>query len=530
MLKLATAASAARLLLCAAPAGFGKTIALIAWAEQRRAEAAAVAWYTLGSPDNVLPRFAAHLVAAFDYADVGLQLTELRQHAGADSEHLLVRLLNALAVSERRYLLVLDDYHLIQTATVHHAVVMLIEHLPANVQVAIGTRTEPPLPLARLGAQGLLAEVRATDLQFDRAEIAAFFDQRLQTKLAPQTLDVLADWTEGWAAGLQLIALSLPPEPTGQAVIEQLRTHYTSSRRNIFSFLADEVFAQQPAEYQSFLLATSVLEHLTPALCDAVVQEADASIETVEHAADPHQTQAAILPASAFILEQLEQASLFLIRLNNALPMYRYHHLFADFLRRRLELEQPGRAAILHRRAAHWYAATGEPVQAVQHALAAGDAAYAADLIVHSAWPQLSARGEIATVLRWAEQFRPAQLRSEPLLCLYFARAAYLCEQASASERFFALAEQGLAGNTETPALRATLLTYRAAAASLNGELTQAQSWLVMHSASTTSIWQPTQCSYWPWSTLLRGGSAMSNSAARHYSPALTTIFRPSRH
>ena len=484
LLHCAGQEAGARLLLCSAPAGFGKTTALIAWADQCRAAGGLVAWCTLDPSDNELARFAAYLVGAFVQADAQLPLAELQSRAGADVEQLLVGLLNLLSRANRPATLVLDDYHLIHAPLVHQAVSMLIEHLPANVQLAIGTRADPPLPLARLRARGLLAELRAADLQFDSGEIAAFFEQRGGPGISADGLALLGAWTEGWAAGLQLAALALPHAPDGHAAIEHFHAHITGSQRHIFSFLADEVFSHQPPEMQDFLLATSVVDDLIPELCDRLLEPRSAERGIQSERAVSRDHSSLVAHGSSFMLEQLEQANLFLVRLDPTRPWYRYHHLFRDFLRHRLQRDQPGRSAELHRRAAYWYAAEGEITQAIQHALAAGDTTYAADLIVRVAWHQFSARGEIATILGWARHFPHERLVEQPLLCSYFGRAAFMAEQGQLTERFFAIAEQGLArselGDAQLAPIRAKLLIYRAAAASLNGALDRAAAWLAL--------------------------------------------------
>ena len=482
VLDRAAQAVGARLLLCAAPAGFGKTTALIGWAERRRAEGAVVAWYTLDSVDNDLARFGAYLLGAFAQADTALPLADLQRRAGADVEQLLVGLLNLLGAADRPYVFVLDDYHLIRTPTIHQIVTMLIERLPDNVQLVIGTRADPPLPLARLRVRGQLAELRAADLQFAPAEIAAFFLHRTGLRLSADVLVRLDAWTEGWAAGLQLLALALPHTLAEPAAMGLLSTLGTGSQRHIFAFLADEVLAQQTPEVQAFLLATSVVDDLTPELCDALRKDEGGRMKDEALAAGIGIVDPFILHPSSLFLEQLEQANLFLVRLDDARPWYRYHHLFRDFLRRHLDADQPGQRARLHRRAASWYAAAGEIAQAVQHALEGGDQSYAADLIVQIAWPQLSARGEITIILGWADRFVTERLAEWPRLCLYFGRAAFLAQQIARAGHYFSLAEQGIAraapDNLLTDAMRASLLIYRASITALNGELGDATAWL----------------------------------------------------
>ncbi|NTU86213.1 MAG: hypothetical protein HGA45_43945, partial [Chloroflexales bacterium] len=443
--------------------------------DQHRAAGALVAWCTLDPADNDLARFAAYVVGAFAQADERLPLAELQGRAGADVAQLLVGLLNTIGCAGRPAVLVLDDYHLIEAPMVHQAVAALLDHLPANVQLAIGTRADPPLPLARLRVRGLLAELRAADLQFEPDETAAFFQQRGRPGLSSDALALLGAWTEGWAAGLQLVALALPHAPEGYTVLEHLHAHIAGSQHHIFTFLADEVFAQQPPEVQAFLLATSVVDHLTPELCDTLWVD---EMRGAAAAAGPDGADGFIHRPASLMLDYLEQGDLFLVRLDPTRPWYRYHHLFSDFLRHRLDRVQPGRRAQIHRRAARWYAAAGEITPAVNHALASGDAAYAADLMVRVGWAHLSARGEVATMLVWAERFPHEQLVNEPLLCLYFGRAAFLAERTCLAERFFALAEQGLVSSAPDDArlagARAKLLIYRATTAALAGKIEQA--------------------------------------------------------
>jgi LuxR family maltose regulon positive regulatory protein len=457
----------ARLLLCAAPAGFGKTTALIAWAAQLRDTGAVVAWYTLDDADNDLARFTAYLVGAFAHADAGLPVAELRARAGADVEQLLVGLLNLLGAAGRPAALVLDDYHLVHAPAVHQLVTSLIERLPDNVQLAMGTRADPPLPLARLRARGQLAELRAVELQFAPDEIAAFFQQRGQPALVAADLERLGAWSEGWAAGLQLLALALAHTPAGPKAVDQLEVHLAGSQGHIFAFLADEVFAQQPPEIQRFLLATCVVDDLTPELCDALLGEARTAPADL-----------AGLQPSGPILDQLEEANLFLVRLDALQPWYRYHNLFSEFLRHRLERERPDLRPVLHGSAARWYAAEGRLAQAAHHALAGADPVHAAELIVRVAWEQLSAHGEFGSILSWAGRFSTAQLVAAPVLSLSLGQAALMAEQAGAAAHYFALAEQGISRIAAEPAgvpTRLQFLFYQALATALDGALGRAR-------------------------------------------------------
>ncbi len=474
LLDRAGRVAAARLLLCAAPAGFGKTTALIAWAAQQRDMGATVAWYALDDADNDLARFTAYLVGAFAQADPGLPLAELCAQAGADIEQLLVGLLNLLGTAGRPVALILDDYHLIHVPAVHQLVTSLIERLPDGVQLAIGTRADPPLPLARLRARGQLAELRAAELQFAPDEIAAFFHQRGQPGFAPADLERLGAWSEGWAAGLQLLALALAHTPVGQHAVEQLTIHLAGSQGHVFAFLAEEVFAQQPPEIQHFLLTTCILDELTPELCDALLgnENSEWRIEKADH------SFFSIPPHAQFLLDRIEKTNLFLARLDALQPWYRYHHLFSEFLRHRLDRERPELRPVLHRSAARWYAAHGRLAQAAHHALAGDDPAHAAELLVRVAWEQFSAHGEFGSILSWAGRFSTAELVAAPILSLSLGQAALMDEQAGAAAHYFALAEQGITRIAAEPAgvpTRLKFLFYQAVATVLDGALGRAR-------------------------------------------------------
>lgn len=393
----------AHLVLLSAPAGFGKTTLLTAWCHALATEqAVAVAWLTLDPGDNDPSRFLAYLHAAL--AAVSLPLVgEPAPDAATAIEPTLTRLLNVLAAQERDVLIVLDDYHVIHAPEVHLAVAFLLNHLAPGVRLVISSRADPPLPLARLRAAGRLAELRAADLRFTTAELALFFAQH-GLHLPPADCAEVAAWVEGWPAGAQLVALALgapaavaqdsAPEPIGTAA---LRAGLAGSQTHLFAYLADEIFAGQPAHRKAFLLQTSLLDELCAPLCDAVL-----GIVPANGSADAY---------SRLVLDELDHANLFVVPVDASRRWFRYHQLFRAFLRERLEREYPTELAELHRRAGAWFAQEGQIARAIDHALAAGDVERAAEFIAAVAGETL-ARGECATLRAWLDPL-PAALRDQ---------------------------------------------------------------------------------------------------------------------
>ena len=337
------------LVLVCAPAGSGKTALLADWARSGQRPAA---WLSLDDGDNDPARFWRHAVAALDRACPGIGERVgplLGPPAPPSFEALVTALINELAVQpgSDEVPLVLDDYHLIGSQPVHASLGFLLEHRPPGLHLVLASRADPPLALARLRARGQLAELRAAELRFTAGEAAALLREAAGADLPDAAVAALADRTEGWAAGLQLAALSL----RGQADVAGFVAAFTGSNRYVLDFLAEEVLERQSEQVRAFLLETSVLERLSGALCDAVTGRT----------------------GSQALLEQVERAGLFLVPLDEVRGWWRYHHLFADLLRARLQAEQPGRVPELHRNAAAWYEQRGLADDAIRHAVAAGE-------------------------------------------------------------------------------------------------------------------------------------------------------------
>ena len=416
---------ARRLILVCAPAGFGKTALLADWAASGGHR---VAWLSLDEADNDPVRFWRHAVAALDRAHPGIAERAaplLGLPAPSSFEGLVTALINELAQpTEDEVLLVLDDYHLIDSGSVHESVVFLLDHLPPDLRLVLASRSDPPLPLARLRARGQLAELRAADLRFTPEEAAALLGEAAGPGLPAGAVEALAARTEGWAAGLQLAGLSL----RGHADPPGFAAAFSGSHRFVLDYLADEVLDGQSGQVRAFLLETSVLERLSGELCDAVTGRS----------------------GSQAMLQDIERAGLFLVPLDEMRGWWRYHHLFADLLRARLQAEQPGRVQVLHRAAAAWYQEHDLADDAVRHALAAGDAAWAARLVERHV-ETLLGRGEGVTLRRWLSALPAATVRDRPRLCLAQAYGAAMAFQLETLETLLDDAERALAVNGHQP-------------------------------------------------------------------------------
>ncbi len=423
--RLAPAQGGELTLVCA-PAGFGKTALLADWA---RRDPRPVAWLSLDDADNDPARFWRHAAAALDRVRPGVaqQVAALLQGGGlqpASFEAVVTTLVNELAGVAEEVVLVVDDYHLIQAPQVHQSLEFLLEHLPAQLRLVLTSRADPPLPLARLRARGQLAELRERDLRFSPEEAAALLRTTVAPDLPQAAVAALADRTEGWVAGLQLAALSLQ----GRTNIAAFVAGFSGSHRYVLDYLTQEVLDRQPQELRGFLLETSVLERLSGPLCEAVTGRAD----------------------SQELLEQVERANLFLVPLDEVRGWWRYHHLFADLLRARLAQEQPERLPGLHRAAAAWGEQHGLVDDAVRHALAAGDAAWAARLIEQH-FDAMLWRSEDVTFRRWLQALPAELVRSRPRLCLAQAYGALLSGRPEAVEPLVADAERAVAAVAEEP-------------------------------------------------------------------------------
>jgi len=384
------------LTLISAPAGFGKTTLLSDFLTRIGTP---VAWLSLEREDNDLVRFLTYVIAALQTLDqeIGrMSLALLQSSPLATVEPVLALLINDLvSVKLPSFVLVLDDYHVIEDPAIQHALTSLVEHLPAQMHLIITTRSDPPLPLARLRGRGQLCEVRATDLRFATEEVEVFLHGVMHLDLSADEVAILQDRTEGWIAGIQLAALSL----RGRTDVSTFLTDFSGSHRFVLDYLSEEVFLQQTVAVQSFLLHTCILDRLSGPLCDAVTEEAGGQA----------------------MLEAVEHANLFVVSLDDERGWYRYHHLFAEVLRGRLQQTQPELIPALHHRASWWYEQHGFLDEAIEHALAGADYPVAARLIEQVARPALRSRGASSILLRWMEALPKTWLDTHPQIAVLYA-------------------------------------------------------------------------------------------------------------
>jgi LuxR family maltose regulon positive regulatory protein len=346
------------------------------WVEQ---SPLAIAWLALDQGDNDPGRFLSYLVNAFRplQSEFGEDtLTLLASPQQPDILALMTGLINDMSALPRETALVLDDYQLIEAAAIHEAISLLLDHLPPRLYLVIASRIDPPLPLARLRARGELLELRPAELRFVSEETHFFLNEIMELRLPAEAVTQLLELTEGWVTGLQLAALAMQ----NRADRADFLAHFSGSHRYVFDYLASEVFAQHPETVQTFLLQTAVLERLSGALCEAVTGQG----------------------AGQAMLAQLERSNLFVISLDDEQRWYRYHHLFSDFLARRLQQQWPAsQVETLHRRAAEWYEQAGFIEDALKHRLAVSDFEGMAALLEQYA-PQIWSQGQMPTLRKWA--------------------------------------------------------------------------------------------------------------------------------
>jgi LuxR family transcriptional regulator, maltose regulon positive regulatory protein len=381
----------ARLVLVDAPAGFGKTTLVAQW-RLSPAESRPFAWVSLDSGDNDPGRLWWHVVSALDRAcpefDAGLILAALQVQAPDFAGTFLPLLVNELAALPEPVVLVLDDCHMIRPGSCYDQIAFLLLHLPSAVQLVLISRVDPPLPLARLRGAGDMVEIRAAELQFGSGQAAELVALTAGVELSGPDLAHLVDRTEGWPAGLYLAALSLRGHPSPGDFIRQ----FTGDSRFVLDFLAEEVFSRQPAEVQQFLTRTAILGRFCAPLCDAVTGAAN----------------------SWKIIDLLERENLFVVPLDDSRRWFRYHHLFAQALRRELARTEPGIVPALHERASGWHRQSGSAGEAISHAHAAGDLTGVIDLIAGN-WYTGVDSGQAATVQGWLASLGGVAISTHPL-------------------------------------------------------------------------------------------------------------------
>jgi len=362
--------------LVSAPAGFGKTTCISEWLDGLDWP---VTWLSLDSTDDDPGRFFIYMLAALQKIDkrIGYEIEGmLRSGQLPPAEVISTTLINDILDADREFFLILDDFHVLQETFILKFLEKLLANLPERLRLILITREDPPLPLAQLRANNSLTEIRAKDLRFKKEDIERFLSEVMGLSISPSDVHVLEDKTEGWIAGLQLAGLSLREQDDPSDFIANLRGNH----RHILAYLTEQVLDRQPEEIRDFLLQTSILDKLNSELCNAITDHTD----------------------SQALLEQLLNANLFLIPLDDEGHWYRYHHLFADLLRN-LQARHKKNVSKLHQRASHWYLQAGMTNEAIQHALAAKDYAFAVDLLEGHALHMVM-QGYAKTVSDWVQK------------------------------------------------------------------------------------------------------------------------------
>jgi LuxR family maltose regulon positive regulatory protein len=392
-----------RLTLVSAPAGFGKTTLVGSWVRSINSNCR-VAWITLDSGENDPIQFLSYLITALQQCDPEIGRTilpALQSQPLPPLSQLVEGLINDFSASVHKFILVLDDYQLVNAVEVHQMVQLLLERGPLSFHLVILTREDPLLPLPRLRARGQMTEIRERDLRFNEPEAKAFFHDTMGLDLAARDVAVLEARTEGWIAGLQLAAIALQEQLEGES-IHSFVSDFAGSDRFIVDYLASEVLQRQTQPVREFLMCTSILERLCGSLCDALMFTDGEAGKSQE------------------MLESLERANMFISPLDNHRQWYRYHPLFADLLRHVLVSQEGDRLVDLHQRASQWFEEKGFLREAVTHAFKTRDWNFAAELIERHAMEMIS-RSQVTALRDWCSAFPEEVIHSRPGLCIFLA-------------------------------------------------------------------------------------------------------------
>lgn len=429
-----------KLTLVSAAAGFGKTTVVSQWVQTIQAKhKIKAAWLSLDKGDNDPIRFLTYMVAALQTIDpkIGTSLLSTLQSAQPPPpEAILVGLVNEMSQLSAELLLVLDDYHILDNPEIDQAIIFLLENMPPPMHLVMISREDPSFPLSRMRVRGELTELREADLRFTAKEAADFFNAAMGLSLALEDILALEQRTEGWIAGLQLAALSLQgqdPHHTAEFI-----QNFSGSHRFVLDYLTEEVLAQQPDNIRQFMLNTSILDRINGPLCDAVMGD---------NGQNSQQT-----------LEFLERSNLFIIPLDHERGWYRYHHLFGDLLRQRLNASlknngDPQAQRILHQRASDWFKAQGLDLEGFKHATAAADFERAIALIRGNGMP-LQFRGGAPPIISWLKSLPTAELDARPELWVTWASSILMLGKVKGVEEKVRAAEVQLEAAPQTPEIR----------------------------------------------------------------------------
>ena len=393
-----------RLTLISAPAGFGKTTLVAQWLQQIKRP---TAWLSIDTSHNNPKVFGVYLVHALHQLDGIIDealLLQVQSPQPPTLDDVIIQIINHIASASIQPILVLDDFHLIKDDSVCQALDFLIANQPDNLHIIMTTREDPPLPLSRLRARGQLREIRAHDLRFTYEETAAFLNDILLLGLEADLVRTLDDRTEGWVAGLQFAGLSLQLEEDKTGFIQA----FSASHRYVLDYLSDEVLKQITPDIREFLLKTSILDRLSTDLCNSVIQRDDAQS----------------------MLDHIERRNLFLIRLDHQRQWYRYHHLFADLLRRHLYREYPESISSLHLCASQWYAKQGDLADAIRHAQLGNNIQQLVDILSKHSM-RLILQGYVEQAREWVDLLPKDVMRNQPRILMSYGWILYLTDDSA---------------------------------------------------------------------------------------------------
>ena len=430
-----------RLFLVVAPAGYGKTTLVTEWLDRTGIPSA---WLSLDEADNDPLRFFTYVVAALqETVDLNLDLPprETFPMAPQSTESFVLPLINDLAAVERPVILALDDYHLITAGPVQEAMVFLLRRAPQNLHLVVLTRADPPFPLPRLRVRGRMTEIRDHDLRFTPEEMAAFLNALHRLNLGVEQITALEARTEGWAAGVQLAALSLQGSSAEQAA--EFISAFSGSHHYIVDYLFEEVLSRQPDAVREFLLQTSILERMCAPLCETILARG---------AREPGSSgEGDVASGPRGILDYLQRSNLFLVPLDDERYWYRYHHLFIDVLRGMLHAaSQPDQIAALHGRASDWYRQNGFVADAVHYALMGRHHERAAEIVEENAWSMVR-HAELTILKAWIEALPDDSLAARPWLRIYYAWALFFSESEAAEAQLRAVEQHLRAADATAP-------------------------------------------------------------------------------
>ncbi|HEY6829001.1 MAG TPA: hypothetical protein VI259_19205, partial [Gemmatimonadaceae bacterium] len=468
-------ADARRLAIVVAPAGFGKTTLVADWLAAKDSwggrtlgsatRPAPVGWVSLDASDNDPTLFWAYFIRAVQaiHPAAGARAMALLQSESQAVETMLTTLINEIGAIDADFVVVLDDYHVIEASSIHVALAYLLDHQPPRLHLVITTRTDPPLPLPRLRARGELTELRAADLRFTRDEVSTFLNGAMGLGLSESDAATLEGRTEGWIAGLKLAALSMKGRDDVRGFVDA----FSGQHRHIADYLVEEVLRSEPEHIRRFLLATAILDRMNGSLADAVTGAKEGESQS--------------------LLEELERKNLFVVALDDRREWYRYHHLFADVLQKLSVLDDASAARSFHSRASSWYDAHGTSGDAVRHALAAEDFERAAELLERS-FPEKDRSYQSATWLARVKSLPDALVRHRPVLSMGYAWALLNSGELDAAEprladvaRWISIVESGQSGGDEM------VVTDRQRFSTLSAELASARVYLAQSRGTGSS-------------------------------------------